>query len=1460
MLNWLKKINPFGDSEAKVYKQYQPMVDSINQFESEYQTLTNEELSNKTNEFTARLNEGETLDDILPEAFATVREASRRTIGLRHYDVQLIGGVVLHQGRIAEMKTGEGKTLVATLPLYLNALAGKGSHLVTVNDYLARRDAGWMGPIYHLLGMSLGFIGHDFSALYDAEYVDPTGSLDDERLVHWRPCSRREAYEADITYGTNNEFGFDYLRDNMVHTFEQVVQRKHAFAIVDEVDNILIDEARTPLIISGPASKSSSEYARFAQVVSRLRAGRVTPDEAKKGATPDGDALIDPKTRSVILTDDGLLKVEAQIDELGENESIYDPQHTTMTHYLENALKAKFIFFRDKDYVVENGEVIIVDEFTGRLMPGRRWSDGLHQAVEAKEGVDVRRETTTYATITFQNYFRMYDKLAGMTGTAATEREEFGKIYNLEVTIVPTNKPCIREDAPDLIYRSEQAKFRAVTEAIKERVENGQPVLVGTTAVETSERLNTELQRELSDLIKNKQAQLYILNAKQNADEAAIIAQAGKPSVVTIATNMAGRGTDILLGGNPDALASRYIQDIGFEREELEVLAESLFDNQKKGSPQEIMEGSDGKLSEDLIAALQELHTQYEQDLHYMEEKGINLFLVDRLLSEVPQTFYEQKLELVRAILMGNQTRARKLVHDIEEINEGKITEIQYVVSNMQEYRKQHSHSSKFLAGKLFERVYTARARLVQLSLHGDIEAAREMSQNTPGLPEYYIDEIVRIQQECKENHEEIKESGGLFVIGTERHEARRIDNQLRGRAGRQGDMGFSRFFLSLEDDLMKRFGRMDMLKGVMEKMGVEDDMPIESNIVSKSIEGAQARVEGFNFDMRKHTVDYDDVMNIQREVIYERRQRILLEADEHHRIMKLLDRYFKPDQLLVETHDEVRLTTSLPEEKAIERVKRILTDVSFDIAELRAANDEQMVALLRPIIEEQQHASIPLLVDEIDDILDMPDDAEEYLSQATHEEAKQYLGDLWRDQREGDLEERIKELFSTEFQNLINRYLEDYDNTVRSLIRETITDATNPANEEVNISLVIRRLRSFLPDLEQQEEELSELSSAPDKLQRTIESQIAKTRDDGHNITLLIREFRMFLPFLPAVPEIIYNTAYAAREQEREKYIELYTKSLATITARLPEEEQERLHEEAAIFIREQIQSLQQDLIKKDDRNRIANAINELEHETLLDIFDQLSDEDISETMLDVLDESFERWRDVIGEDLLNNYQRSLMLQTIDREWQEYLTAMEDMRQGIGLQAIGQRDPLVQYKTTAFRMFNELQSNIDQTVVQSFFQQLPNYRRHLEEYQAELARREKAAREGYETMATGQGKTERKSSKGHTVRRDSPKIGPNDACPCGSGKKYKHCHGRADHGAGQQVARGRSVANMETVSVANSGDEMDTTMDSQAVSSQAATARGSGKQKGRSAPPPPAQAKSSSGSGSSSRKKKKKK
>jgi preprotein translocase subunit SecA len=731
----MRFLNRFVDSNDREIRRLQPLVDATNALEADYEALSDEEIRAQFAELRVEVLEAavpdepsddelhhpdlerrrelkkerrqrendrlqQSIDDVLPEVFAMTREAMKRTLGMRHFDVQLMGAAVLHQGKISEMRTGEGKTLVAPMAAIANSLSGRGVHVVTVNDYLARRDPQWMGPIFHFLGVTVGMITHDASFVFEPGY--PTT---DERLINLRPVTRREAYAADITYGTNNEFGFDYLRDNMVLELDQRVQRERSFAIVDEVDNILIDEARTPLIISGQAEESGDLYFTFARLVPRLKA---RPEGEEEG----GDYFIDLKDKAVSSTEEGITKMEGWLGV----ENMYDADPRLARHF-EQALRAHALYKRDRDYIVKDGEIVIVDEFTGRQMPGRRWSEGLHQAIEAKEGLRVQRESVTLATITFQNYFRLYDKLSGMTGTAMTEAEELHKIYKLEVVAIPTHREMIREDAPDLVFRDEPAKFNALIDEIVEMQEAGRPVLVGTISVEKSEVLGT--------MLKRRGIRHEVLNAKFHEQESGIVAQAGRSGAVTIATNMAGRGTDILLGGNPAGLASEALHKRGLNPAEVD--------------------------KETMDAALAEAKAETEED------------------------------------------------------------------------------------------------------------------------------------------HERVVSVGGLHIIGTERHDSRRIDNQLRGRAGRQGDPGSSRFYLSLEDDLMKRFAS-DRVTGLMERLGLDDDVAIESRLVSRTIESAQSRVEGFNFDIRKRVVEYDDVINKQRETIYAERDKVLHNEDLAETVQSFLD------------------------------------------------------------------------------------------------------------------------------------------------------------------------------------------------------------------------------------------------------------------------------------------------------------------------------------------------------------------------------------------------------------------------------------------------------------------------------------------------------------------------------------------------------------------------------------------
>ena len=793
-----------GTQNERDLKRLRPYVAAISAKEPEIEALSDEQLRGKTAEFRQRLENGETIDDLLPEAFAVVREAGRRVLNMRHFDVQLIGGIVLHRGKIAEMKTGEGKTLVATLPAYLNALGGKGVHVVTVNDYLARRDSEWMGRLYRFLGMSVGVIQHDLN--------------DQERQI---------AYAADITYGTNNEFGFDYLRDNMKFDLAQYVQRGHHFAIVDEVDSILIDEARTPLIISGPAEESTDLYYEVDRIIPRLTPGAVTQGNVKAEDREElektGDYLVDEKHKTVTLTESGMAKAEKMLEHRLQPGGLYDPVNMPLLHHINQGLRAHTLFKLDVDYMIKDGGVVIVDEFTGRLMPGRRWSDGLHQAVEAKEKVKIERENQTLATVTFQNYFRKYKKLAGMTGTADTEAEEFAKIYKLDVMVAPTNRPLRRVEEPDTVYRTEREKYEAIVADIIEKQQIGRPVLVGTVSIEKSERL--------SKLLKLRGIRHVVLNAKYHAQEAEIVAQAGRKNTVTIATNMAGRGTDILLGGNPEFMARQ------------QTLAEEIAERLPKG-----------------------------QEKFVDDEEFVYFFHLD--------SFYR-------------------------------------------------------VSRPAYERIYSA------LKAQTDAE------------------------------HDDVVSVSGLHIIATERHEARRIDNQLRGRAGRQGDPGSSRFYLSLEDDLMRIFGS-DRIAGLMQRLGMEEGVPIEHKMVTNAIARAQKQVEAQNFSVRKHLLEYDDVMNKQRESIYSLR-RELLEGKIHITDDEAVDsrEYLMTlaEELLDSTIDRYTGPEVDPEERDIDAMKQAVGEIygidpeELDGVDLEGMRPEEITdALWAPLLQkyEKKEALVP--------------------------------------------------------------------------------------------------------------------------------------------------------------------------------------------------------------------------------------------------------------------------------------------------------------------------------------------------------------------------------------------------------------------------------------------------------------------------------------------------------------------
>ncbi len=908
----------FKTYSEKEVKRVMPIVKQINDLEEEMQKLTDHELREKTDYFKKQLQEGKTLDDILPEAFAVVREASKRTLGLRHFDVQLIGGIILHQGRIAEMKTGEGKTLVATLPVYLNALEGKGVHVITVNDYLAKRDSEWMGKLYKFLGLSVGLV-----------------------INGMEPGAKQKAYNSDITYGTNNEYGFDYLRDNMVIYKNQLVQRGLHYAIVDEIDSILIDEARTPLIISGRANESSDLYKKANDFVKKLEAKVIVEEDVKDYDQAEDnekyDYIVDLKAKSASLTQKGIKKAE----EFFNLENFNDLENSTLVHHVNQALRAHGVMKKDIDYIVKDGEVLIVDEFTGRIMYGRRYNNGLHQAIEAKEHVKIADESKTLATITFQNYFRMYDKLAGMTGTAMTEAEEFQEIYNLDVVSIPTNKPMIRDDQNDVIYKNENAKFRAVVESIKESHSKGQPVLIGTVSIEKSEKLSKLLQQE--------RIPHEVLNAKSHEKEAMIVAQAGKFGAVTIATNMAGRGTDIMLGGNSEYLAKEEMR--------------------KNRVPDNLVE---------------EANTYYETD----------------------------DQEILRA---------------------------------REEFKK-----------------------LVQ-----------------------------KYDEQIKDEKEKVIQAGGLKIIGTERHESRRIDNQLRGRSGRQGDPGESKFYIGLDDDLMKIFGG-DAIAKVYNTLGADENMPVEAKIISKSVENAQKKVEGRNFGIRKNVLKYDDVNNVQREIIYKQRREVL------------------------------------DGENLKDNITNMITNVSSEIVDM--------------FVNEENHVEVESLGNEI-----------------------------------------------------LNNFAID--------------------------------MRDFLKQNE----------SEPEKVKEELQ-KLALER-------------------------------YAEKEQD-------------------------------------------------------------------------------------------------VGEEQMRELERVVLLKVVDEKWMNHIDSMEELKDGIGLRAYGQQDPVVKYRMEGMDMFEEMTADIKYDVVKI----LMNIRKQQDVRRQETAKITGAALEAIKSVDGGKSMN---INENQTVRNEGPKVGRNDPCPCGSGKKYKNCCGK---------------------------------------------------------------------------------
>ncbi len=1305
--NLIKRI--VGDPNKKILNNLMPIVEAVEALEPELQKLTQDELRERTAQLRTRFEAGETLEDLMPEAFALVREASVRTTGLRHYDVQIMGGVLLHQNEVVEMRTGEGKTLVATLPLFLNSLTGRGVHLVTVNEYLARRDGGWMGQIFSYLGLIVGVIApQQFSALYDPEYVNPGAELEDERLVHWRPCSRRQAYLADVTYGISSEFGFDYLRDNMVTSQDRLVQRDLVFAVIDEVDNVLIDEARTPLIISGPAPRSGKEYARFSEYVRRLKKNTVEEEDAE----PNGHYDHDEKSRSISLTEMGIAEIEKRIPEIDESagDSLYDPRFYHLTYYLENALKAEYLFKRDVNYVVQDGQVIIVDDFTGRLMPGRRYSDGLHEAIEAKENVTIKRETITVATITLQNYFRLYEKLGGMTGTALTDAEEFDKIYELGVTPLPTNVQYIidnqkmdlieqrdkienteqityvdpqtrepvfykRTDFADQVFGNEAAKDKAIIREIKRVSESGRPVLVGTTSVEHSEVIHHLLDREK---IKHT-----VLNAKIHQSEALIVAQAGRSGAVTISTNMAGRGTDILLGGNPEGMAAEMMEEELFKRPLLTQLIYRLLEDGEE--PAREYASKNAKLSESLVDWALQTKQEFDEALSEIDEVQVIGYLA-RKLQEPYDIDYNQIMTVLRMVRAGALGEAREYLEQLERDSAlaDEAVRLWDLYTRYQQVHAENGLAAQFFAEIIFEQHYNARAALIRAVLGGDDAEAANIVENISGLPAVFIDRIKQVKVNTETEREEVWKRGGLHVVGSERHESRRIDNQLRGRAARQGDPGSSRFFLSLEDDLMRRFGgerlKNWMNKGIMSS--IPEDMPLEFGVLDRLIENAQERVEGYNFDIRKNVVEYDDVMSKQREAIYGERRAILMNE-------------LNPD-------------------------------------------------------------------------------------------------------------ERVDQSFANAISELVDNYIDNYEGFVRSEIERAITDFSTESTDTINIIGVVARMRGLLPDiLKIDRAELTDLSA--ERLMQRLMVLVHENEQQGQNLLQLLQAMNRFLPLLPPVPNLgglagRRSGQLQARENIRREYVqqvETFYNEFLVDQVNIEPAERERIWQSAykqldTAFAQFSVEglSLKTAPIRQ---ARFKRAAGEALRTLLLDSLSALRSDQLVVALTHYVKQQKEKWREQIGEEEYNNFQRLLVLDAIDREWRDYLTAMDDLRREIGLEAVGQRDPKVQYKIRSAEMFMDMRNNIEKDIADRFFRQVAGHQAYVKQQEAEVAYQIQARDAGYQVV-------KRQKGKGVELRRDLPKVGRNDPCPCGSGKKYKSCHMRQDlanenSGNGQHVMRGAGSA-----------------------------------------------------------------
>ncbi len=1330
-----------GNPYEREIKRYREIVEQVNALEPAMQARSDDELRELTESFRERIRqhvqgieereerlaaEREMLEEILPEAFAAVREASARSLGLRHYDVQIIGGIVLHEGKIAEMKTGEGKTLVASLPLYLNALTGRGAHLVTVNDYLARRDGGWMGPIYHLLGLSVGVIGKEqYSAIYDPGYVDPGGDLEDERLVHWRPTLRKECYLAEVTYGTAPEFGFDYLRDHTLTDPARLVQREHAYTIVDEVDSVLIDGARTPLIISGPAARASEAYQRFAEIVENARLRRNTTDLQLE--EPDGDYVIDDRTQSVSLTDPGNEKIERLLSEIDTEagQSIYDPQYYELVHYLENALKAKYTFKRDKDYIVQDGHVILIDQTTGRPMPSRRYSEGLHQAIEAKEGVLVRREDMTLATITVQNYFRLYDKLAGMTGTAITQAEEFDEVYKLDVVAIPTNveyqaesgetemrrervadvMPTLaswdydvneqvttywRRDNPDRpahfkridfqdqVYQSIAGKFEAVVHEIEEVNSAGRPILVGTGSVEASEFLSAKL--------KKLGLAHEVLNAKHHEREALVVGQAGRSAAVTISTSMAGRGTDILLGGNPEGLAAKYLAERLFDLAPFRELVADVVNGDLDAARKKA--NASPSMDEALVDWVAEANKDLMRKAQIEDVLGA---VVDEIREDVTyrDVPYETLVKLIQQIdLAAIDPRRLERAREMAEAENIPLTLIPDLEHRLREYRSLSGLMGQAgqidtLTRRLFEQHYNARAALIRAVLGNELDEARRITHTIPALPESLIEDIQAIRQDCEQDRHEVWHKGGLHIIGTERHEARRIDDQLRGRAARQGDPGSSRFYLSLEDELMMRFGG-DRTRRIMERLNIPADMPISASILSNVIEQAQARFESYYFDIRKNLVEYDEAVNRQRQIVYDERTAILL-------------------------------------------------------------------------------------------------------GEGT------------------ELDQLVRRFLSQTLERQFDRLLDGYEDWVQGEIQAVIGDFSNIETGEVNTRGVVQRTLALFPrPPAAQMEELLAISDG-EELSQALYDMVLDGIDAGYNLQMLYAEIARTVPLWPVLPYVSPQgiEGWEPFMAHLEAVFNRYARSL-------PAEERPAIWEPLSAALekarRDFVAGLGRSSNINEVRARLTNQLGLALQDAFLAVLELAEPGELLEGLLERVDELLaiaklspegtdgdgagggeidlvheaERRLFAVGEEQLPVYERALMLSVIDAEWRQYLTAIDDLRQGVGLEAYGQRDPKIEFKRRAFEMFDKLRQDVEEGIARRFFNELPHHRQVIEAQQQQEQALDNLSRLGYRVEQRVSRDKSGRTRVAQTVHKDLwSNVGRNDPCPCGSGKKYKDCHYR---------------------------------------------------------------------------------